>query len=100
MNTESQPVFMHPRQISYALLDRVDKEIDRLEADGILERVKYASWRTPMKPIVKNDVTIRLCADYKVTSTYITTMTSTQYLHECTTGHIYVHSTCARLTYT
>jgi hypothetical protein len=74
MKMETQPVFMRPRPVPYALLDRVDKEIDRLEADGILKRVEYASWGTPIVPIVKNDDTIRLCADYKVTLN--------QYLHD------------------
>jgi hypothetical protein len=58
---------MRPRPVPYALLDRVDKEIDRLEADGIIERVEYASWGTPLVPIVKSDEPIRLCADFKVT---------------------------------
>jgi hypothetical protein len=44
-----------PRLDPFALLDRVDKEIDRLEADGIIERVEYASWGTPIVPIVKSD---------------------------------------------
>jgi RNase H-like domain found in reverse transcriptase/Reverse transcriptase (RNA-dependent DNA polymerase)/Integrase zinc binding domain/Integrase core domain len=74
MKTETQPVFMRPRPVPYALLDRVDKEIDRLEADGIIERVEYASWGTPLVPIVKSDESIRLCADYKVTLN--------QYLHD------------------
>jgi hypothetical protein len=64
---DSRPVFLRPRPVPYALLDRVDREIDRLESEGIIERLEYASWGTPLVPIVKSDETIRLCADYKAT---------------------------------
>jgi hypothetical protein len=62
-----QPIFVKPRQVPYAMLDRVDKEIDRLEGAGIIERVEYSPWGTPVVPVVKADNSIRLCADFKVT---------------------------------
>ena len=43
------------------------KELDRQVTDGILEPVEVSDWATPIVPIVKNDQSIRLCGDYKLT---------------------------------
>jgi hypothetical protein len=67
MKGDVQPIFIKPRTIPYALRDRVENEIDRLEAEGIIERIEYSRWGTPVVPVVKNDDSIRLCADFKVT---------------------------------
>ncbi|GFS63416.1 transposon Tf2-9 polyprotein [Trichonephila clavipes] len=60
-----------------ALKGRVENEIDRLEAEGIIEKVDSSKWATPVVPVVKIDGSIRfslslslslsLCADYSVT---------------------------------
>ncbi|GFV55644.1 uncharacterized protein K02A2.6 [Trichonephila clavipes] len=46
---------------------RVENEIDRLEKEGIIEKVDSSKWATPVVPVVKSDGSIRLCADYSVT---------------------------------
>ncbi|GFX50244.1 uncharacterized protein K02A2.6 [Trichonephila clavipes] len=46
---------------------RVENEIDRLEKEGIIEKVDSSEWATPVVPVVKSDGSIRLCADYSVT---------------------------------
>ena len=45
---------------------KVEKEIDRLVADGVMGPVKYSEWATPVVPVMKNDGSLRLCGDYKV----------------------------------
>ncbi|GFV04606.1 transposon Tf2-9 polyprotein [Trichonephila clavipes] len=50
-----------------ALKGRVENEIDRLEKEGIIEKVDSSEWATPVVPVVKSDGSIRLCADYSVT---------------------------------
>jgi hypothetical protein len=67
MKADVQPNFIRPRTIPYALRDRVENEIDRLEADGIIERIEYSRWGTSVVPVVKNDDSIRMCAAFKVT---------------------------------
>lgn len=65
---DSKPIHMEPRKVPYALTERVNNELDRLENLGILERVKFADWATPIVSIVKaNGRDIRICEDYKVT---------------------------------
>ena len=62
------PVFCKPRPVPYALRERVNKEIDRLQQLGVLRPITHANWAAPLVPIVKSDKqSIRLCGDYKVT---------------------------------
>ncbi|GFW14887.1 uncharacterized protein K02A2.6 [Trichonephila clavipes] len=55
------------RTVPFALKGRVENEIDRLEKEGIIEKVDSSEWTTPVVPVVKSDGSIRLCADYSVT---------------------------------
>ena len=43
------------------------REIDRLEDIGVLEKVEFSRWATPIVPVPKADGTFRLCGDYKAT---------------------------------
>ncbi|GFU78120.1 retrovirus-related Pol polyprotein from transposon 412 [Trichonephila clavipes] len=54
-------------QYPLLLKGRVENEIDRLEKEGIIEKVDSSEWATPVVPVVKSDGSIRLCADYSVT---------------------------------
>ncbi|GFR05780.1 transposon Tf2-9 polyprotein [Trichonephila clavata] len=54
-------------QVPFALKGRVENEIDRLEREGIIEKVESSEWATPIVHVVKTDGSIRLCADYSVT---------------------------------
>lgn len=62
-----QPIFCRSRPVPFALKNRVESEIDRLEKEGIIEKIETSDWATPVVPIVKPDGSIRLCADYSVT---------------------------------
>ncbi|XP_055918925.1 uncharacterized protein K02A2.6-like [Eupeodes corollae] len=66
-NETVSPVFIKPRNLPYALKENVEKEIDRLTAEGILTPVEYNKWGTPLVPVIKSDGRIRLCGDYKST---------------------------------
>ncbi|GFU77298.1 uncharacterized protein K02A2.6 [Trichonephila clavipes] len=54
-------------QYPFALKGRVENEIDRLEKEGIIEKVDSFRMATPVVLVVKSDGSIRLCADYSVT---------------------------------
>ena len=40
--------------------------LDSLVEQGIISPVKFSSWAAPIVPVMKQDGTVRLCGDYKV----------------------------------
>lgn len=52
----------------YALRQKVEKELDRLEEEGIIVPVKHSDWAAPIVPVLKSNGTIRICGDYKLTA--------------------------------
>ena len=60
-----QPVFQKPRPVPYALVERVEKELDRLVDSEILYPVEYCEWGTPVVCVQKPNDEIRICGDYK-----------------------------------
>ena len=59
--------FCHPRPVPFAIKETVGRELDRLEATGILRKVDHSDWAVPIVPVPKKDGTIRVCGDFKVT---------------------------------
>ena len=45
----------------------VEKELERLQLQGIIEPVKFSDWAAPIVPVLKKDGGIRICGDYKLT---------------------------------
>ena len=64
---EAMPVFCRARTVPYALREKIEEEISRLQDQGIIEPVRFSDWAAPVVPVVKSDGRIRLCEDYKVT---------------------------------
>lgn len=50
----------------YALKQKVETELDRLEQPGIIKKVERSSWATPIVIVTKADKLICICGDYKV----------------------------------
>jgi len=63
----SVPKYFRPRTVRFAIKGAIGKEIERLEATGVLEKVEFSQWATPIVPVPKKDGSFRLCSDYKVT---------------------------------
>ena len=62
----AKPVFFRPRSIPFAIKETVEKELDRLKAEGIIEKVDRSEWAAPIVPIPKGDGHLRICGDYRV----------------------------------
>ena len=62
------PKFCKECPVPFALKAAVERELDRLESEGTLEKVSYSEWAAPVVPVPKTEGTIRLCGDYKVTT--------------------------------
>ena len=67
VDADAQPKFCKARSVAYTLQEKVDKELDRLQQQGVIEPVKFSEWATPIVPVLKQNGDVRLCGDYKVT---------------------------------
>ena len=61
------PRFYKPRSVPYALREAIERELERLEHLGVIEKVSHSDWAAPIVPVPKADKTVRICGDYKVT---------------------------------
>ena len=61
------PKFFKPRSVPYAIRGAIEKDLERLESLGVIEKVSYSDWAAPIVPVPKADGSVRICGDYKVT---------------------------------
>ena len=61
------PQFFKARTIPLALREKVEAELERLESLGIIVPVQHSEWAAPVVPVLKQDGSMRLCGDYRVT---------------------------------
>ena len=62
-----EPKFYKARPVSFAMKHKVEAELDPLLATGVIEPVKYSSWAAPVVSVMKQDGSIHLCSDFKLT---------------------------------
>ncbi|XP_022816983.1 uncharacterized protein K02A2.6-like [Spodoptera litura] len=64
LKEDAKPVFIRARPLAFALKNKVDNEIDRLVRLGVLKPVDHARYASPIVPVLKQNGTIRICADF------------------------------------
>ena len=62
-----QPHFYKARPLPYAMKEKVEQELDRLQKAGVITPVEFSDWAAPIVPVVKSDGSLRICGDYSVT---------------------------------
>ena len=67
LEPDAIPRFCNARPVPYALREKVENGLNRLQADGIIEHVQFAEWAAPIVPVLKPDGTAGICGDYKLT---------------------------------
>ena len=67
MKADANPVFVRHRPVPFAMKTAVEKELDRMQNEGIIYPVEYSDWATPIVCVPKADGSVRICGDYKVT---------------------------------
>lgn len=58
-------IFNREREVSFALVGKVDQELKQLERSGIISNTKISDWVSPLVVISRAEGGIRLCVDYK-----------------------------------
>jgi len=53
--------------VPYALQQAVEDEYNRLERDGIIRKVEFSDWATPMVNVSKSDGSTPSCGNYAIT---------------------------------
>ena len=64
---DANPIFCKARPVPYALKENLEKELNKLEEQGIIEPVKTSERAAPIVVVPKSDKSIRVCGDYKMT---------------------------------
>ena len=78
IHVDTQATLKHykPCLIPTLLRERVEKELDQLQNEGIIEPVQLSDWAAPIVPIVKDNGRIRICGDYWVTINHLSKLDS------------------------
>lgn len=66
---EHSPKFFKARRVPFSLVQAVEKEIEKLVSDGILEKVETSLWGTPIVPVPKGNGEVRFAAITRSQST-------------------------------
>ena len=62
-----RPRFEKARTVPFAIREKVEEELERLQALGVIRPVQFSDWAAPIVPVLKGDGRLRICGDYKVT---------------------------------
>ncbi|XP_049866919.1 uncharacterized protein K02A2.6-like isoform X1 [Pectinophora gossypiella] len=67
LKEDAYPKFYKPRNVPFALKDKVTAELDRLVGLGILVPVNHSDYATPIVPVLKENGKVRIAGDYSIT---------------------------------
>ncbi|GFN87036.1 tetra-peptide repeat homeobox protein 1-like [Plakobranchus ocellatus] len=63
----SNSKFLKAHTVPYALKPMLEKKLDKLECEGIINQTDKSKWATPKVPVLKKNGNASTCGDYKVT---------------------------------
>ncbi|XP_063919419.1 uncharacterized protein K02A2.6-like [Zophobas morio] len=67
LDANVKPIICKARKVPYAMKPLIEKELEDLEKQGVLEPVSHPNWATPIVAVMKSPTEVRICGDYKST---------------------------------
>ena len=67
IDSDATPRCFKPSPVPLALRGKVEKELDRLQSEGVIVPVEHSEWAAPIVPVLKANGDVRICGDYKLT---------------------------------
>ena len=68
LEVDGEPIFLKRRVLPYGQREGVLKALQKMEHDGVINRVESSAWATPIVVAMKSDGrTPRICGDYRLT---------------------------------
>lgn len=64
---DAKPILVRPRAVPFALREQIERELDRLEETGVVEKITHSEWAALIVAVPKTDSIVQICGDYKVT---------------------------------
>ena len=64
---DSKPVYMKARSVPFAIREKYEQGLSKLEEEGVIRKVEFSKWASPTVPVQKPDGNVRICADYSRT---------------------------------
>ena len=62
-----QPKYLNSRPIAFSRLDTINEELDKLINQGVIKKVDFSEWATPIVVVMKSNDKVRICGDYRLT---------------------------------
>ena len=66
MQDGAKLIFCKARPVPYALRQKVEEELDRLEKLGVVRKVERSDWASPIVCVPMKDGSLCICGDFKV----------------------------------
>ena len=63
----AKPIFCKARPVPYNIRSLVEKQLERLVDQNVIEPIAFSDWAAPIVPVMKPDKSIRICGDFKLT---------------------------------
>jgi hypothetical protein len=65
LNKENiSPIFKPKRNVPFSSIDIIEKELERLQALGVIEKVEHTDWASPTVYVKKKNDKIRICVNF------------------------------------
>jgi len=66
---DAAPKFYKARPVPFAIREKVDAELEKMEKSGAISRIEHSDWASPLVVVPKPNGKVRITGDFKLQST-------------------------------